>query len=129
VLHRSANPLVFALTVGAAALATVAAGAAVGAPNPAPAHADVSYGPGPNQKIDIYLPPKGGGPYPVVSLVRRNLEAGQAPARLDFFFKAKCAVIGVQTRTMTDAVERTRGDSSHFVRGQGRLPGRCSSSA
>ena len=32
------------------------------AADPAPTHADVSYGPHPHQLIDIYLPPKGDGP-------------------------------------------------------------------
>jgi acetyl esterase/lipase len=76
------------------------AGAARSAPNPEPTHADVAYGPHPHQRIDIYLPPKGRGPYPVVLWFGGIWK----PARLDYFGDARCAVIAVQTRTMTDAV-------------------------
>jgi acetyl esterase/lipase len=98
------NKLVFALTVGGVALATAAAGVAVGAPNPAPTHADVPYGPSPHQRIDIYLPPNGRGPYPVVLWFGGIWKPAKHPARLGFFWDAKCAVIAVQTRAMTDAM-------------------------
>jgi acetyl esterase/lipase len=51
------------------------------------------------------LPPKGGGPYPVVLWFGGIWKPAKHPARLDFFWKANCAVIAVQTRTMTDAVQ------------------------
>jgi BD-FAE len=97
--------LVLALTVCGAASAMVARGVAVGAADPAPTHADVSYGPGPHQLLDIYLPPKGVGPYPVVLWFGGIWKPAKHPARLEFFGKANCAVIAVQTRTMTDAME------------------------
>jgi acetyl esterase/lipase len=71
---------------------------------PKPTHADVAYGPHPHQRIDIYLPPKGNGPYPVVLWFGGIWKPAKHPARLDYFGKANCAVIAVQTRTMTDAV-------------------------
>src|SRR5205807_7407253 len=74
------------------------------APNPAPTHADVSYGPSPHQLIDIYLPPHSKGPYPVVLWFGGIWKPAKQPANLGFFWKANCAVIAVQTRTMTDAV-------------------------
>jgi hypothetical protein len=55
-----------ALAVGGVILATVAGEAAVCAADPAPTHADVSYGRHPHQRFDIYLPPGGRGPHPVV---------------------------------------------------------------
>jgi len=97
--------LVFAPIVGAVALVLVAAGVAVGAPDPAPTHADVSYGPHPHQRVDVYLPPGGGGPSPVVLWFGGIWKPAKHPARLDFFGKAHCAVIAVQTRTLTDAME------------------------
>jgi acetyl esterase/lipase len=96
---------VLASTVCGVALAVVAGGVAVGAPDPTPTHADVSYGPSPHQLLDIYLPAKGGGPYPVVLWFGGIWKPAKHPARLDFFRNASCAVIAVQTRTMTDAVE------------------------
>ena len=99
------NQLVAALTVCGAVLAMLASGQAVSAANPAPAHADVSYGPSPHQRIDIYLPPKGSGPYPVLLWFGGIWKPAKHPVKLDFFGNAQCAVIAVQTRTMTDAVK------------------------
>src|ERR1700739_264667 len=87
------------------AMGTAAAGGAVGAPDPAPTHADVSYGPSPHQLLDVYLPAKGGGPYPVVLWFGGIWKPAQNTGRLHFVRNDSCAVIAVQTRTMTDAVE------------------------
>ena len=105
VYSRFRTNLAFTLTVGGVALATVAAGMAVGAPDPTPTHADVPYGPHAHQRLDVYLPPDGSGPYPVVLWFGGIWKPAKHPARLDFFGKAHCAVIAVQTRTMTDATE------------------------
>ena len=72
---------------------------------PGPTHADISYGPHEHQRIDIYLPPKGDGPFPVVVWFGGIWKPSRGPARLDYFQNAQCAVIAVQTRTMTDAAE------------------------
>jgi acetyl esterase/lipase len=93
--------LAFALAAGGMALTTVAAGA----PEPAPSHADVPFGPHPHQRLDIYLPPDGAGPYPVLLWFGGIWKPARHPARPDYFAKAHCAVIAVQTRTMTDATE------------------------
>ena len=97
--------LALALTIGVAALGTVAAGGTLAAPDPAPTQADVPYGPSPHQLLDIYLPPNGSGPYPVVLWFGGIWKPAKHPARLDFFGKAHCAAIAVQTRTMTDATD------------------------
>src|SRR5580704_1568230 len=97
------NKLVFALALGGLALTTVVAGVTAAA-DPAPTQADVSYGPPPHQLLDIYLPPKGAGPYPVVLWFGGIWKPARHPARPEFFWKANCAVIAVQTRTMNDAV-------------------------
>ncbi|HZZ77107.1 MAG TPA: hypothetical protein VFE62_01230 [Gemmataceae bacterium] len=73
-------------------------------PKVAPTHADVAYGPHAHQRIDIYLP-KGDGPFPVVLWFGGIWKPARHPARLDYFGKANIAVIAVQTRTMTDAVD------------------------
>jgi acetyl esterase/lipase len=86
-------------------LALPLGGVASGASDPAPTHADVAYGSSPHQRIDIYLPPKGRGPYPVVLWFGGIWKPAKHPARLEYFWKADCAVIAVQTRTMIDAVQ------------------------
>ena len=60
---------------------------------PKPTHADVSYGPSPRQRLDIYLPPNGPGPYPVVLWFGGIWKPSKHPARLDYFGKAGCAVV------------------------------------
>jgi acetyl esterase/lipase len=72
---------------------------------PKPTYADVAYGSHAHQRIDIYLPPQGEGPFPVILWFGGIWKPGRHPARLDYFGKANCAVIAVQTRTMEDAVE------------------------
>ncbi len=84
-----------------AAAGTLAAG---GAGTPTPAHPDVAYGPHEHQRMDIHLPPQGKGPYPVLLWYGGIWKPGRHAARPDYFARAGCAVIAVQTRTMTDAV-------------------------
>jgi acetyl esterase/lipase len=69
-----------------------------------PTHADVFYGPSPRQVLDIYLPSKGDGPYPVLLWFGGIWKPAKHPVRLDHFGNAQVAVIAVQTRTMPDAV-------------------------
>jgi acetyl esterase/lipase len=71
---------------------------------PMPTAADVAYGEHEHQRIDVYVPPKGTGPFPVLIWFGGIWKPGRAPARLDYFWEAQCAVIAVQTRTMEDAV-------------------------
>jgi hypothetical protein len=94
--------LIFAMSF--AGLSQIPPGTAWAA-DPAPTHADVSYGPHPHQVMDIYLPPKGEGPYPVLLWFGGIWKPAKHPARLDYFGNAQVAVIAVETRTMTDAVE------------------------
>lgn len=92
------------LVFGALAVLFAASGDAQ-PPRPTPTAADVAYGPHEHQRIDIYTPPKGDGPFPVVVWFGGIWKPARAPAHLDYFRKAQCAVVAVQTRTMTDAVE------------------------
>jgi acetyl esterase/lipase len=78
---------------------------AVRGADPAPTHGDVSYGPSPRQILDIYLPAKGDAPFPVLIWFGGIWKPAKHPARPDYFNNAQVAVIAVQTRTMTDAVE------------------------
>ena len=94
----------FAWNFSSLLLAPITASLATAA-DPAPSYADLSYGPHPHQRIDVYLPPDGNGPYPVVLWFGGIWKPAKHPARLDYFGKAHCAVIAVQTRTMTDGVQ------------------------
>ncbi len=97
---QGAATFLYRLTLAAATTGVRATAVA----NPKPSHTDVSYGPHPNQRFDIYLPSKGKGPYPVLLWFGGIWKPGRHPARPDYFGNAGCAVIAVQTRTMTDAV-------------------------
>jgi acetyl esterase/lipase len=77
----------------------------VAAADPKPSHADVSFSPHEHQLIDIYLPPKGDGPYPVMIWFGGIWKPAKHAARPEYFGAEQIAVIAVQTRTMTDATE------------------------
>ena len=96
----STRSLLAAVTVAGLVLSQAARAA-----DPVPTHAEVSYGPSERQVLDIYLPAKGDAPYPVLIWYGGIWKPAKHPARLDYFGKARVAVIAVQTRTMTDAVE------------------------
>lgn len=104
--------LVFALAVGAAAL-VVASGSAAEPPKPAPA--DVPYGPHAHQILDIYLPLKGDGPYPVVIWYGGIWKPAKHAARPDYFGNAQIAVIAVETRTLEDAMADKAAEPISYV--------------
>jgi acetyl esterase/lipase len=92
------SALLLGLVLTTAAVGTAAA-------PPSPTHADVSYGPSPDQLLDIYLPPKGAKPYPVLLWFGGIWKPAKHPARPDYFGNAGVAVIAVQTRTLTEAMK------------------------
>jgi len=101
------NPIIRAscrVRIVAVVLILVGSGVTTAA-DPKPTHADVAYGPHEHQRLDIYLPPKGDGPYPVLIWYGGIWKPAKHPVALDYFGKAQCAVIAVQTRTMTDATD------------------------
>jgi hypothetical protein len=68
-----------------------------------PLKANLSYGPSPHQILDIYLPPTGAGPFPVMINYGLIWKPGKnAPTKP--FLAAQIAVVAVETRTMNDAV-------------------------
>jgi len=83
-------------------LAFGSAGAA--APKPAPTKADLSYGPDPHQLLDLYLPPEGSGPFPVVIWFGGLWAPSKGVPDLNRFFPAHCAVIGAEMRVMSDGI-------------------------
>jgi acetyl esterase/lipase len=70
---------------------------------PAPTGADISYGPHPHQVMDIYVPPQGAGPFPVVMWFGGLWSPSKGVPDLKKFFDARCAVVGVEMRVMGDA--------------------------
>jgi acetyl esterase/lipase len=75
------------------------------APQPVPAKADVSYGPHPHQLLDVYLPPQGKGPFPVVIWYGALWTPKKNVPPVWAFLPAGCAAVGVQARVMGDAIQ------------------------
>lgn len=75
------------------------------APKPAPTRSDISYGSHPHQLLDLYLPPKGTAPFPVMVWFG-GLWAPGKHAPLDHFLPAGCAAVAVEMRTMEDAIQQ-----------------------
>lgn len=75
------------------------------ADKPAPIHVDVAYGPHPHQILDVYVPPAGDGPFPVLVWFGGLWAPKKGPPDVNRFFREGCAVIAVQTRVMQDAIE------------------------
>jgi acetyl esterase/lipase len=71
---------------------------------PAPTKADVPFGPDPHQRLDVYLPREGDGPFPVL-LWFGGLWKPSKGAPVGNFLPARCAVVAVQTRVMQDAID------------------------
>ena len=84
---------------------TLAAPAANAAPKPSPTRADVAYGPHPHQTLDVYLPTKGEGPFPVVIWFGALWRPGKTVPPTHQFLPAGCAAVGVSTRVMKDAID------------------------
>ena len=83
-------------------LALAMAGVSAQAANPVPTYANVSYGPSSHQIMDIYLPPQGTGPFPVMLWYGSIWKAGKGAAGFDRFFPANIAVIAVEMRSMEE---------------------------
>jgi acetyl esterase/lipase len=84
-------------------IAALALPSAYAAEPPKPTHADVPYGKHPHQLIDIHLPPKGDGPFPVVLWYGGIWKAAKHAVDVNRFFPHGIAVIAVEVRTMEDA--------------------------
>ena len=97
--------------------AVIAAGAAqpTAAPKSVPTHADISYGPHTNQLLDIYLPPKSTEPCPVLLWfggIWKPAKHAPDPGR---FLAVGCAVVAVETRTLTDGMTEKANPPVSFV--------------
>jgi len=72
---------------------------------PIPTHSNVSYGSHPHQLMDVHLPSKGRGPFPVLLWYGGLWEASKHVPGLNKFLPSGVAVIGVQSRTLNDAMK------------------------
>ena len=70
-----------------------------------PVHANVAYGTHPHQLLDVYLPPPGAGPSPVLLWFGGLWKPRKHAAGTNELLSAHCAVVAVQMRTMIDAVQ------------------------
>ena len=75
-------------------------------PKPVPTKADISYGPHPHQLLDVYIPPEGHGPFPVVIWYGALWAPSRSIPPVYAFLPAHCAAVGVETRVMGDAIEK-----------------------
>lgn len=73
-------------------------------PGPTPTFADVSFGPSPHQLLDIYVPPGSKEPCPVLIWYGGLWQPSKHVPDLNRFFPAGVAVVGVESRTLTDAM-------------------------
>jgi fermentation-respiration switch protein FrsA (DUF1100 family) len=69
---------------------------------PIPSFADVSYGPHPHQLVDVHVPKKGKGPFPVLVWFGGIWEASKHVPDLNRFLPQGIAVVGVEVRTLKD---------------------------
>jgi len=76
--------------------------------------------PHPNQLLDLYLPPKGDGPFPVVIWFGGLWKPAKHVPPLDRFFPAGCAAASVQDAS-DGGRDQGQDQSAHL-----RLPARCS---
>jgi len=87
----------------------------VAAVKPEPSSADVSYGPSALQLLDTYVPPQRGEPCPVLLWfggIWKPSKSAPDPGR---FLREGCAVIAVQTRTMSEAVAEKANPPISYV--------------
>lgn len=71
---------------------------------PVPVAADVAFGPHPHQLVDIYVPATGSGPFPVLVWYGGIWEPAKHVPDLNRFLPEGIAVIGAETRTLTDGM-------------------------
>lgn len=93
-------------------LAAVAFGAA---PKVAPVAADVSYGPHAHQLLDVYVPTKGTGPFPVLIWYGGLWQPSKGVPDTNRFLPQGIAQVGVELRTMTDAMNEKEKTPVSYV--------------
>jgi acetyl esterase/lipase len=70
----------------------------------APTSADISYGTHAHQTLDVYVPAKGTGPFPVLIWYGGLWQPSKGVPDTNRFLPQGVALVGVEVRTMTDAM-------------------------
>lgn len=97
---RNSFPSILLLLALGLAASPQATAAPTPTPTPGPTHADVSYGPHPHQLLDVFLPPRGTGPFPVVINYATLWQPGKRTPGLGWYTANQCALVVVEMRTM-----------------------------
>jgi len=71
----------------------------------APVAADVAYGPHPHQILDVYVPVNAKAPCPVLLWYGGIWQPSKHAVDVNHFFPSNVAVVAVETRTLTDAMQ------------------------
>lgn len=85
------------------------------APKVAPVAADVSYGPHAHQLLDVYVPTKGAGPFPVLIWYGGLWQPSKGVPDTNRFLPQGIAQVGVELRTMTDAMNEKEKTPVSYV--------------
>lgn len=86
-------------------IAILLTGPLLAADKPVATKSDVSYGPHPHQLLDVYVPLEGTGPFPVLVWCGGLWKPAKSVPDVNRFYRAGCAVVGVQMRVMQDAID------------------------
>jgi acetyl esterase/lipase len=72
---------------------------------PKPTKADVAYGSHDHQRLDVYVPTEGKGPFPVLIWFGGLWKPSTGLPPVQRFLPTGCAAVGVQTRVMQDGID------------------------
>ena len=98
------QPVTICFLLGSAWICSSLLAAPTPTPAPVATKADIAYGPEPHQVLDIYAPPDGGGPFPVLLWFGGLFgNARRSPPDLPPLYSHHCAVIAVELRSLGDA--------------------------
>ncbi len=84
-------------------------------PKAVPTHADLSYGSSPHQLLDIYVPTNGTGSFLVLVWFGGLWEPSKHVPDLNRFLPKQIAVVGVETRTLTDGMKEQANPPVAYV--------------
>jgi hypothetical protein len=82
---------------------------------PMPIAADVSYGPSPNQLVDVFVPPAAQDPCPVLIWYGGIWKPAKHAVDPGKFFPSNIAVVAVETRTLTDGMQEKASPPVSYV--------------
>jgi acetyl esterase/lipase len=104
-IHRLILSSLLVLSLNGAPEPAVKAVSAKPPAKPAPSIVDVAYGPHANQRLDVYIPTKGTGPFPVLVWYGGIWKPARNVPDPNRFLNAGIALVAVGTRTLTDGMD------------------------